>query len=82
MCALSHRIREKPNWWERVKDEVVVEKWREEVLQQEEGVDKEPGRKLTPAMVRFPTFETLPPSLLRYPGRLCTRGAPWICISA
>ena len=35
MCALSHRIREEPNWWEKLKDKTVVEKWREEALQQE-----------------------------------------------
>jgi len=36
MCALSNHIREKPNWWEEVKDEVIVEKWREEALRREE----------------------------------------------
>ena len=36
MCALSHHIREKPNWWEKLKDEAIVEKWKEEVLQQQE----------------------------------------------
>ena len=83
MCALSHSIREKPNWWEKVKDEVVVKKWREEALQQEqEGDLKEAGRKLTPAMVRFTIFWPFLPSLHRYPGRLCARGAPWIRISA
>jgi len=53
MCALSHRIREKPNWWEEVKDKVVVEKWREEALQheEEEGDPNRPLRKLTPTMV-------------------------------
>ena len=38
MCAISNHIREKPNWWEEVKDEVVVGKWREEALRQEEEV--------------------------------------------
>jgi len=63
MCALSNRIREKSNWWEKVKDGVIVEKWRKEAIQQEEEDDpKEDGirRKLTPAMVRFQTFEPLP----------------------
>ena len=36
MCTLSHYIREKPNWWEKLKDEAIVEKWKEEVLQQQE----------------------------------------------
>lgn len=83
MCALSYRIREKHKWWEKVRDETVVEKWREEALQQEERGDlRESEWKLTPAMVRFSTFEPLSSSLFRYLGRLCTRGAPWIRISA
>jgi len=53
MCALSNRIREKSNWWEKVKDETVVERWREEVLQQV-GDDERPERKLTPGMVSPP----------------------------
>lgn len=50
MCALSNHIREKPDWWEKVEDETIVEKWREEALQQA-GDDDEPEWKLTPAMV-------------------------------
>ena len=46
MCALSHHIREKPNWWEKVKDEAIVEKWREEALQQEEEVSQQEGDTL------------------------------------
>jgi len=53
MCALSHHIREKPNWWEKVKDQAIVEKWREESLQQEEEGEQPPSRKLTPTMVGF-----------------------------
>ena len=52
MCALSTHIREKPNWWEKVKDEVIVEKWRGEALRQEEEDDEEPSWKLTPTLVR------------------------------
>ena len=51
MCALSNYIRERPNWWEEVKDKAVIEKWREEIVQQQEAVD-EPSSKLTPAMVK------------------------------
>jgi len=52
MCALSHCIREKPDWWKKVKDGIFVEKWRREALQREEEEDlREPGRKLTPTMV-------------------------------
>ena len=36
MCALSNHLREKPNWWEEVNDEVIVEKWKEEALRREE----------------------------------------------
>ena len=57
MCALSHRIREKPNWWEKVKDRAVVEEWREEALQEEEEDDEAPSWNLTPAMVNLATFE-------------------------
>ena len=53
MCALSNRIREKPNWWEGVKDKAIVEEWREEVLRQEEEEGEIPSKKLTPAMVKY-----------------------------
>jgi len=33
MCATSNYIREKPNWWEEVKDKITVKKWRGEALQ-------------------------------------------------
>ena len=36
MCALSNAIREKPNWWEKIKDPVLVEKWKQEALDQQE----------------------------------------------
>ena len=63
MCALSYRIREKPNWWKKVKDPVIVEQWREEALRQDEETDSmETGvrRYLTPAMVRFQTSSPSP----------------------
>ena len=52
MCALSNRIREKPNWWEKMKDLAIVERWREEALQQA-GED---DWKLTPGMVDHPSY--------------------------
>ncbi|KAF9779870.1 hypothetical protein BJ322DRAFT_1129730 [Thelephora terrestris] len=52
MCALSNRLREKPNWWEKMEDESIVEKWREEALQQA-GDDANPEWKLTPGMVNY-----------------------------
>ena len=50
MCALSHHIREKPVWWEKVNDKTIVEKWREEALQQAEDGEY-PEWTLTPKMV-------------------------------
>jgi len=52
MCALSNRIREKSNWWEKMKDEAIVERWRGEALQQAGG-DERPEWKLTPGMVNL-----------------------------
>lgn len=55
MCALSHHIREKSNWWEKVKDDTIVEKWREELVSQREGEEEEENDDeppLTPAMVK------------------------------
>ena len=49
MCALSNRIREKPNWWEKIKDPALVEKWTQEVLDQQK--DEYRIRQLTRKMV-------------------------------
>ena len=51
MCELSHRIREQPNWWEKMEDKAIIERWGEEALQQQED-DGTPSRMLTPAMVK------------------------------
>ena len=37
MCALSSAIREKPNWWEKIKDPALAEKWKQEALDQQKG---------------------------------------------
>ena len=79
MCALSNRIREKPDWWEKVKDETIVERWREEALQQAED-HEQPAWNLTPAMVRPAShltvaLFTLYPILL---GQVRARGTSWI----
>lgn len=50
MCALSHHIRKKPDWWEKINDDTIVEKWRGEALQQAMD-DDQPEWKLTPGMV-------------------------------
>ena len=49
MCALSNAIREKPNWWEKIKDPALVEKWKQEALAQQE--DEYRIRQLTKGMV-------------------------------
>ena len=68
MCALSHNIRENPNWWEKVKDKATVKKWGQEALRQEGGNEESSGgtsrisiysrkptsaKELTPTMVNF-----------------------------
>ena len=49
MCALSNTIREKPNWWEKIKDPALVKKWTREALDQQKGEYQ--IRKLTKGMV-------------------------------
>jgi len=51
MCALSNQIRERPNWWEEVKDKAIVERWRKEILQQQGESGEAASKRLTPAMV-------------------------------
>ena len=55
MCALSDRIREKPDWWEKMDDEAIAERWRGEALQQGEG-NEQPAWNLTPGMVSLVSF--------------------------
>ena len=52
MCALSNAIREKPNWWEKIKDPALVEKWTREALGQQK--DEYRIRQLTKRMVTTP----------------------------
>ena len=49
MCALSSAIREKPNWWEKIKDPALVEEWKQEALDQQKGECR--IRQLTERMV-------------------------------
>ena len=49
MCALSNAIREKPNWWEKIKDPALVEKWTREALGQQK--DEYRIRQFTKRMV-------------------------------
>ena len=55
MCALSNAIREKPNWWEKIEDPALVEKWVQETLYRQ-GTQY-PIRQLTEKMVtRYKQF--------------------------
>ena len=49
MCAMSHAIREKPRWWEKIKDPKVMARWRREALEQQESLPRH--RRLTEVMV-------------------------------
>jgi len=51
MCAISHAIREKPRWWEKIKDPEVMARWRKEALGQQESLSRH--RRLTEVMVRL-----------------------------
>jgi len=64
MCALSGHIRERPNWWEEVKDEALVEKWRRDILRLQEQSNEARSRRLTLAMVKSSYLGTTPSSLL------------------
>jgi hypothetical protein len=74
MCALSNHIRKKPEWWEKAGDETIIEKWREEALQQA-GDDDQPVWKLTPAMVCLADrlTATFPVLNLTSSGQVCAR---------
>ena len=50
MCAMSHAIREKPRWWEKIKEPEIMARWKKEVLKQQEPLPR--YRQLTEAMVR------------------------------
>jgi len=49
MCGMSHAIREKPRWWEKIKSPEIVARWREEALAQQEQLPRQ--RRLTEVMV-------------------------------
>ena len=79
MCALSNRIREKPNWWEKMNDEAIAERWRGEALQQGED-DEQPAWNLTPGMVSLVSFGSSILNLASQ-GQVRVRGARRICSS-
>ena len=49
MCAMSHAIREKPRWWEKIRDPEIVARWRKEALEQQESMPRH--RRLSEVMV-------------------------------
>ncbi|KAF9789748.1 hypothetical protein BJ322DRAFT_1203235 [Thelephora terrestris] len=51
MCALSNAIREKPNWWEQIKDRSLVKKWMREAVDQQKNEYR--IRQLTLKMVNY-----------------------------
>jgi len=63
MCAISSHIRERPNWWEEIKEKAVIEKWRGEILLQQEASGEPPSRRLTTAMVK-PCYSNHSPRFL------------------
>ena len=67
MCALLNVIREKHNWWEKIKDPALVEKWTQEALNQQRGEYR--IRQLTRRMVntpRLPLTRVSPGSKIDY----------------
>jgi len=52
MCAISHAIREKPRWWEKINNPKIMARWRKETLEQQEHLSRH--RQLTEVMVRLP----------------------------
>ncbi|KAH8809575.1 hypothetical protein DL96DRAFT_1821842 [Flagelloscypha sp. PMI_526] len=51
MIALSWSLRQKPNWQEKIKDDKILKKWRDEALASQEGVFRE--EKLTEKMIDY-----------------------------
>ena len=51
MCAMSQAIREKPRWWEKIKEPDIMARWRKEALEQQESFPH--PRQLTEVMVRL-----------------------------
>ena len=77
MCALSHHIREKPNWWEKVKEEAVVGEWREEALKRE--CNEAPSSELTQEE-RFSLRELFYSRRLTYARRLTPTMVKFRCL--
>jgi hypothetical protein len=50
MCAMSHAIREKQCWWEKIRDSKIMARWKKEALEQQNSLPRH--RQLTEVMVR------------------------------
>ncbi|KAJ7284502.1 hypothetical protein C8J57DRAFT_1119396 [Mycena rebaudengoi] len=51
MCRLSAHIRQKPRWWEKMRDEAIRSKWVQEAKEQQ--ADQPPWEKLTDNMIAY-----------------------------
>ena len=69
MCALSNRIREEPNWWEKIKDPAFVKKWSREALDQQKNEFR--IRQLTEKMVPMSSSFLSGVGLTSFEGQLC-----------
>lgn len=58
MCDLSNHIREQPDWWEKIENPVLVEKWKRQVLNSQEDIIYR-IRRLTERMVNASRFRWL-----------------------
>jgi len=76
MCALSNAIREKPNWWEKIKDPALVEKWKQEALDQQKGEYR--IRQLTESMVTTAKKFRVNMGLTLFEDRLCVPRVAWV----
>jgi len=76
MCALSNAIREKPNWWEKIKDPALVEKWKQEAWDQQKGEYR--IRQLTESMVTTAKKFRVNMGLTLFEDRLCFPRVAWV----
>ncbi|KAJ7071977.1 hypothetical protein C8F01DRAFT_1102053 [Mycena amicta] len=65
MCSLSAHIRQKPRWWEKIRDDAIREKWIQEAKEQQAGLRR--WEKLSDNMLNFVMQELETYSQLRDP---------------
>jgi hypothetical protein len=78
MSALSSTIREKPEWWAKMKDPGITPRWRAEVLEQQEQEDTPLNKKMDEQMVGCISIICLTDGNCRS-DRLCFGGAGRLC---